>query len=72
MKKNMGNTDRIIRVIIAVLIAALYFAEMITGTVAVVLLVIGGIIVLTSLTGFCPLYALFGLNTRHKTTGHHH
>jgi hypothetical protein len=72
MKKNMGNTDRIIRVIIAVLIAALYFTDMITGTVAVVLLVIGGIFVLTSLIGYCPLYALFGWDTRHKTTGHHH
>jgi len=63
MKKNMGNTDRIIRVIIAVIIAALYFSNVISGTLGIVLLVLAGIFVLTSLMSFCPLYAPFGLST---------
>ncbi len=63
MKKNMGNADRITRVIIAVIIAVLYFTNVITGTLGIVLLVLGGIFVLTSLMSFCPLYAPFGLST---------
>jgi len=63
MKKNMGNADRIIRVIIAVIIAALYFTNVISGTLGIVLLVLAGIFVLTSLMSFCPLYAPFGLST---------
>jgi hypothetical protein len=63
MKKNMGNSDRIIRVIIAVLIAALYFTNVITGTLGLVLLVLAGVFVLTSVISFCPLYAPFGIRT---------
>lgn len=63
MKKNMGNADRIIRVIVAVIIAALYFTNVITGTLGIVLLALAGIFVLTSLVSFCPLYAPFGLST---------
>ncbi|MGD9329618.1 MAG: DUF2892 domain-containing protein [Cyclobacteriaceae bacterium] len=63
MKKNMGNADRIIRVIVAVIIAALYFTNVITGTLGIVLLALAGIFVLTSLISFCPLYAPFGLST---------
>ncbi len=63
MKKNMGNADRIIRTVIAVIIAVLYFTGTITGTLGLVLLVLAGIFVLTSLVSFCPLYTLFGLNT---------
>ncbi len=63
MKKNMGNTDKLIRVIIAVIIAALYFTNTITGTLGIVLLVLAGVFVLTSVISFCPLYAPFGLST---------
>ena len=63
MKKNMGNADRIIRTIIAAVIAALYFTNIITGTLGIVLLVLAGVFVLTSLISFCPLYAIVGLNT---------
>jgi len=59
----MGNADRIIRVIVAVIIAALYFTNVITGTLGIVLLALAGIFVLTSLFSFCPLYAPFGLST---------
>ncbi len=59
----MGSTDRLIRVLIAAVIAALYFTGTVTGTLGLVLLVAAGIFVLTSLVSFCPLYTLLGINT---------
>lgn len=63
MKKNMGSTDRVIRFIIAAVIAVLYFTNVISGTLGLVLLVLAGVFVLTSFISFCPLYAPFGLST---------
>lgn len=63
MKKNMGNTDKTIRILVAVVIAGLYFGNVITGTLAIVLMVLAVVFLLTSLIGFCPLYAIFGMNT---------
>lgn len=63
MKKNMGSPDRIIRIIAAIVFALLYFTGTVTGTWGIVLLVLGGVFVLTSFVGFCPLYAIFGMNT---------
>ncbi|PHQ56951.1 MAG: hypothetical protein COC16_02295 [Lutibacter sp.] len=63
MKRNMGSTDKIIRVIIAIVIAVLYWQGMITGTLATVLLLVGSIFLLTSLAGFCPGYLVIGMST---------
>jgi len=63
MKKNMSSSDRIIRVLIAAVFAVLYFTGAVTGTLGLVLLGLGGVFVLTSLIGFCPLYAIFGIST---------
>ncbi len=63
MKKNMGTADRIIRVIIAVIIASLYFTDVIPGTLGIVLIILSVVFVLTSLISFCPLYAPFGIRT---------
>lgn len=63
MKKNMGSADRIIRVILAAVVATLYFTNVITGTLGIVLMVVAAVFVLTSLVSFCPLYAPFGLKT---------
>ena len=63
MKKNMGAADRIIRIVAAIAFAVLYFTGTVTGTWGIVLLVLGGVFVLTSLVGTCPLYSLLGLNT---------
>jgi hypothetical protein len=63
MKKNMGSTDKIVRIIIAAVIAVLYFTNVISGTLGIVLLVLAGVFVLTSFISFCPLYAPFGLST---------
>jgi hypothetical protein len=63
MKKNMGSADKIIRFILAIIFVALYFTGTVTGTAGIVLLVLAGVFVLTSLVSFCPLYAPFGLKT---------
>ena len=63
MKPNMGTMDRIIRLIIAAIVAVLYFTGAIGGTLGIVLMVLAGVFVLTSLIGFCPLYAPFGIRT---------
>ena len=63
MKKNMGSADRIIRIALAILFAALYFAGNVTGTLGLVLLVLGAVLLLTSVINFCPLYAIFGIST---------
>ncbi len=66
MKKNIGSTDKWIRVIIALIIIALYFGNVITGTLAIVLLVVAGVFILTGFVGFCGLYTLLGINTCSK------
>ena len=63
MKKNMGSIDRVVRILLAVVFAALYFTGTVTGILGIVLLVFAIVFVLTSLVSFCPLYTLFGINT---------
>ncbi len=59
----MGKTDRIVRVVIAVVIAGLYYGGYISGTLGLVLLILAAVFVITSFMGYCPLYAPLGLNT---------
>lgn len=66
MKKNMGNIDRVIRILVALVIIALYYTGQISGTLAIVGLVLSAIFILTSFISFCPLYLPFGLSTRKK------
>jgi hypothetical protein len=66
MKPNMGNTDKLIRLAAAALVAILYFTGVISGTSGIILLVLAGVLVLTSLISFCPLYPVLGLNTTKK------
>lgn len=66
MKKNMGTVDKVIRILVALAIALLYILDVISGTLGIVLLVLAGIFVLTSLVSFCPLYVPLGLNTGRK------
>ncbi|TLP71896.1 DUF2892 domain-containing protein [Maribacter sp. ACAM166] len=63
MKKNMGSTDRFIRIFIAIAVGALYYSDIITGPIAYVLLSFSAIFVITSFSSFCPLYTLFSMNT---------
>ena len=66
MKPNMGIFDRILRVIIAIVVIGLYATGNLSGTTAIILLVLSGIFVLTSFISFCPLYLPFGISTRPK------
>ncbi len=66
MKKNMGSIDRILRILIAVVVAVLYFTQLISGTLGIIVLILSGILVLTSIIGICPLYLPFGLSTSRK------
>lgn len=63
MNKNIGNIDKAIRIIIALFIGALYFTDIISGTLGTVLVALAGIFILTSAIGVCPLYLPFGINT---------
>jgi hypothetical protein len=66
MKKNMGSTDKVIRILIALIIGVLYYTGIISGTIALVLGVFAVIFVLTSLVSFCPLYLPLGISTCKK------
>ena len=63
MKKNMGSTDRLIRTLVALILVVLYLMNIITGTLALILMIVAIVFVLTSLISFCPLYTLLGINT---------
>lgn len=63
MTKNMGNIDRLVRLVIVVVVAALYFTGQIGGVLAAVLGVLSLVFLVTSLVGSCPLYSLFGIST---------
>lgn len=68
MKANMGSIDKVIRIVLALAIAALYFTGQINGVAATILLVLAGIFILTSFVGVCPLYLPFGISTKKKTS----
>ncbi|MDR3693532.1 DUF2892 domain-containing protein [Mucilaginibacter sp.] len=69
MKKNMGSADRILRILVAVAIIAVYFTTTwLSGTLAIILLVLSGIFILTSFISFCPLYLPFGISTCSEKT----
>lgn len=63
MKKNLGTPDRIVRVVLAAIAAFLYYSGTVTGTVGLVLVIATVIFLITSIISFCPLYAIFGINT---------
>lgn len=66
MKANMGSADKMLRIIAAIVIGILYFTNVITGTLGLILLIVGVIFLLTSLVSFCPLYLPLGMNTKKK------
>jgi len=66
MKKNMGMADRIIRIVIALVVIALYAFGKIPGVLGIVLIIVSGIFILTSMISICPLYIPLKINTRGK------
>jgi hypothetical protein len=63
MKRNMSNIDRIIRTVIALIFAYLYFGGIVTGTLGIVLLVVAVVFLFTSIFAFCPIYYLLKIRT---------
>ena len=66
MKKNMGTVDKVIRILVAVVVVILYFMNVISGTLAIILLALSAVFVVTSIVSICPLYLPFGFSTRKK------
>ncbi|MFN0276313.1 MAG: DUF2892 domain-containing protein [Chitinophagales bacterium] len=66
MTKNMGSADKTIRILVAIAVIILYFANVISGTVAIILLALAAIFIVTSFIGTCPLYLPFGISTLRK------
>jgi hypothetical protein len=66
MKKNMGGIDRMIRIVIAIIAAILYFTGTVSGTFGIILIVVAGVFLATSFLNFCPLYTVLGINTKKK------
>ena len=62
----MGSTDKIIRIILALVFIVLFYMNVVTAPMSYVLLTLSAVFVLTSLVSFCPMYPLFGMNTRKK------
>ena len=63
MKKNMGNTDRILRALLAIVMGYLYFSGTIPGALGVILIVLAVVFLATSLFSICPIYSLLGINS---------
>ena len=63
MKKNVGTIDRIVRLVVAIIFAYLYFSGTVAGALGIILLILGAVFLVTSLTSFCPLYTLFKFST---------
>lgn len=63
MKQNVGKTDKIIRILIAIVLVTLYFTNLVTGTLGIIFLVAAAISLVTALVNFCGLYSLFGMST---------
>jgi hypothetical protein len=66
MKKNVGTVDKVIRILIAVAVIVLYFTHVISGVLAIILLIAAAVLVVTSLVSLCPIWLALGLSTRKK------
>lgn len=66
MKMNMGTIDRIVRIVLAVVLAVLYFTGQVTGIAAIIIAILTIVLLATSALGFCPVYAPFGFSTKKK------
>ena len=66
MTKNMSTTDRVVRVVIALIVAILYFTNVISGALAIILGILAVVLLATAVVGFCPLYAPFKFSTLKK------
>jgi hypothetical protein len=63
MKKNIGPADRIVRILAAIVLAILYFTNVVSGTLGIIVIILAVLLLLFGLIGSCPLYLPFGINT---------
>ena len=63
MRKNVGSSDRLFRLLLTIVAGSIYYSGMVTGFWGIVILIFGGIMLITSLAGVCPFYNLIGVNT---------
>ena len=63
MKTNMGRWDKVLRFLLALAVALMVYYDVLQGPLAYLLIVVAVVFFLTSLTGFCPLYGLFGISS---------
>lgn len=67
MEKNLGNLDKTIRIMAAISVAALFFSEIIPESMALIVFLPIGILLVTGFAGFCPIYTAFGLSSCKKS-----
>jgi hypothetical protein len=63
MKKNVGNSDKLIRLSVAVVLVLLYLTDVVSGITGLIFLGLAGVLAITGTVGFCPLYGILGMNT---------
>lgn len=63
MKKNIGKTDKMIRIILAIILVSLDFFRVVDSPYAWILTLLGIVLAGSTLISFCPLYTIFGINT---------
>ncbi len=63
---NQAGWDRILRVFGGIALIVLYFADVLTGTLGIILAVAGGVFLVTGLAGWCPIYAMFRIRTNRE------
>jgi uncharacterized membrane protein YcaP (DUF421 family) len=67
MKRNMAIADRVIRIVLAAVVAVLYFANQLSLVAAIILGILAVVFLATGIVGVCPLYLLFGISTKKKS-----
>ncbi len=63
MKANIGSTDKLIRLLLAIVLILLFYFEILTDTFGIIALIAALVLTVTSLINFCPLYTFLKINT---------
>ena len=71
MKANIGTIDKSVRILIAAVIAVLFFTGVISGTLAIILFIVAAILLITAFISFCPIWHFLGISTKKKQFNHH-
>lgn len=64
MKANINGTDKIMRIVLFLIVLALYLTGVLKGILGIILLMIGIVLLITAFLNFCPLYYFLGMNTK--------